>query len=505
MNTTATALKLEQFGLDHHAITLADGSVLEILDVVRVVPAKRLVCQGMWCGQWVYAKLFFGQGAAKYWARDKQGVESLLQANIATPPLLFAGLSQNKQQHVLILQAITPAKNAEVCWSELAQDALARMQLAKKLVLAVAAHHQAGLLQTDLYLKNFLLQAAESANGQSAKLFTLDGDGIRRMPRLFASRAQQHNLATLFSKMDVLDDCHIPELYRLYCEYLGKQSSRQTEAKIWRLTQKIRRQVASGYADKKVFRTCTDVKVVRSAKSFVAVASAFKVEDFAVPTLDGALLDKAANFKNGNTCTVAKASVAGSDVVIKRYNIKNFWHGLNRVWRSSRAAKSWANAYRLMISGILTPAPIALVEERWGCLRRRAYFVSAYVEAPDAQQYFAQAVSLPAKKAVAQNLAALFYKMYLLRFAHGDCKATNIKIVDGAPLLIDLDSMNAYPMHCLATAWFKLQHIKDLKRLMKNWADDAETLAILQEAFVEKYRTNGLYAEDEILIRAKIA
>ena len=505
MNTTATALKLEQFGLEHHAITLADGTVLEILDVVRVVPAKRLVCQGMWCGQWVYAKLFFGQGAAKYWARDKQGVASLQHANIATPPLLFAGLSQDKQQHVLILQAITPAKNAEVCWSELALDAAARLQLAKKLVLEVAAHHQAGLLQTDLYLKNFLLQATTAGDGLGAKVFTLDGDGIRCMPRLFASRAQQQNLATLFSKMDVLDDHHIPELYRLYCERLGKQSSHQAEAKIWRLTQEIRREVASGYADKKVFRTCTEVKVTTSAKSFIAVASAFKVEDFAVQILDGALLDKAANFKNGNTCTVAKASVAGGDVVIKRYNIKNFWHGLNRALRSTRAAKSWANAYRLMISGILTPAPIALVEERWGCLRHRAYFVSAYVEAPDAQQYFAQTVSLQAKKTVAQNLAALFYKMYLLRFAHGDCKATNIKIVDGAPLLIDLDSMNAYPLHWLATAWFKLQHIKDLKRLMKNWADDAETLTLLKQAFAEKYGQNGLCAEDNILIRAKIA
>ena len=505
MNTTVTALKLEQFGINNHVITLADGSVMEILDVVRVVPGKRLVCQGVWDGKWVYAKLFFGRGAEKYWARDKQGVAWLQQANIATPPLLFAGQSQDQQQHVLILQAITPAKNAEVCWSELALDAHARMQLAKKLVLEVAAHHQAGLLQTDLYLKNFLLQATDLTGSHGAKVFTLDGDGIRQMPRWCAVRAQRQNLATLFSKMDVLDDEHIPELYRLYCEFLGRLSSPQAEVDIWQLTQKIRRQVASGYADKKVFRTCTDVKVVSSARSFVAVASAFKVEDFAVSALDAALLDKAANFKNGNTCTVAKASVAGSDVVIKRYNIKNFWHGLNRALRSTRAAKSWANAYRLMISGILTPAPIALVEERWGCFRRRAYFVSAYVEAPDAQQYFAQTLSLPQKKAVAQNLAALFYKMYLLRFAHGDCKATNIKIVGDAPLLIDLDSMTAYPMHRLAGAWFKLQHIKDLKRLMKNWADDAETLALLKEAFVEKYSANSLYGEDNILIRAKIA
>ncbi len=255
MNTTAAVLKLKQFGINNPSITLADGTVLEVLDVVRVVPAKRLVCQGMWCGQLVYAKLFFGQGAAKYLARDKQGIELLLQANIATPSILFAGLSLDHQQHVLILQAITSAKNAEVCWSELALDAPTRIKLAEKLVLEVAAHHQAGLLQTDLYLKNFLLQAVDTTDEQSARIFTLDGDGIRRLPRLFASRKQKQNLATLFSKMDALDDCRIPELYRLYCEHLGKPSSPRAETEIWQLTQRVRRQVVSGYADKKVFRT----------------------------------------------------------------------------------------------------------------------------------------------------------------------------------------------------------------------------------------------------------
>jgi len=505
MNTTVAALKLKQFGINNPSITLADGTVLEVWDVVRVVPAKRLVCQGMWCGQLVYAKLFFGQGAAKYLARDKQGIELLLQANIATPPMLFAGLSLDHQQHVLILQAITSAKNTEVCLSELALDAPVRIKLAEKLVLEVAAHHQAGLLQTDLYLKNFLLQAADTTDEQGARVFTLDGDGIRQLPRLFASRKQKQNLATLFSKMDALDDYRIPELYRLYCKRLGKQSSTLAEAEIWQLTQQVRRQVASGYADKKVFRSCTDVKVTKSFKSFVAVASTFDAKDFAVPTLDGALLDKNANFKNGNTCTVAKARLADGDVVIKRYNIKGFWHGLSRALRMTRAAKSWANAYRLMISGILTPPPVALIEERWGCFRRRAYFVSAYVEAPDALQYFAQSISLQDKKAVAQNLAALFYKMYLLRFAHGDCKATNIKIVGGAPLLIDLDSMQAYSIHWLAAFWFKLQHIKDLKRLMRNWADDAEIQALLKQAFVQKYGEHGLSEQDNILIRAKIA
>jgi len=77
--------------------------------------------------------------------------------------------------------------------------------------------------------------------------------------------------------------------------------------------------------------------------------------------------------------------------------------------------------------------------------------------------------------------------------------------VDSAPMLIDLDSMKAYPMHALAASWFKLQHLKDLKRLMENWADDAEIQALLKEAFVQKYGEHGVSEQDNILIRAKIA
>ncbi len=57
-------------------------------------------------------------------------------------------------------------------------------------------------------------------------------------------------------------------------------------AEVWILTQKIRHQVAKCYADKKVFRTCTDVKVTRSFKYFQAVAADFCVESQALASLD---------------------------------------------------------------------------------------------------------------------------------------------------------------------------------------------------------------------------
>lgn len=491
---TNQLLELSAGGEARFSVELSGAPILLCEKIVRRVPNKRLVCQCVWRGKAVFAKLFLGKHADKYSARDKYGIELLVKAGIATPEILYAGSSTDGSVYVLILDAIGSSQNAEVCWHALRFDASQRLALAKNLVAQVAEHHRAGLIQTDLYFKNFLIQ--------DNRIFTLDGDGIRRLSSIFRERQKLHNLATLFSKMDVLDDRWIPELFDYYCMQMGVASSPFEQAHAWYLAQKIRRKVASGYADKKVFRTCSDVNVTQNSKRFVAVASGFNAKDFSEAFLDSQLEDKNTNLKNGNTCTISKTMIAGAMVVIKRYNIKNFWHGLNRAFRTSRAAKSWANAYRLMISGIATPKPVALIEERLGWFRRRAYFLSEYVDAPDALQYFAGEGD---KEHAAKNLAALFYKLYLLKLSHGDCKASNIKIVEGMPVLIDLDGMKAHSIHWMAERWFKRQHVKDLARLMENWANNAEVTALLKQAFVQQYLAYDIYEEDDILIRAKIA
>jgi len=505
MDTTVGQLDdfLISLGLEGRSINLVDGSRLEVLEVVRLVPEKRIVCRCLWSDSnkgheesKVYAKIFIGREAERYAERDKSGVLLLEKASIHTPKLLLGVDLAAHSGRVLIFDEVIDSVNAEQFYSALLEmeERQQRLNLMSLLVDTLASHHKAQLIQTDLYLKNFLVQ--------NKTIYTLDGDGVRRLSPVFKERQKLHNLATLFSKMDVLDDCWISELYGQYCSQLALVSTPFAEAEIWYLTQKIRRKVASHYADKKVFRICTDVNVRKDFGRYIAVASQFDLADFHLTFLDSALSKKDSNLKNGNTCTIAKVLIKHASVVVKRYNIKNFWHGLNRALRVSRAATSWANAHRLIISGVATPKPVALLEQRFGWFRRRTYFLSEYLDAPDALQYFASDVD---KESAARNLATLFYKLYLLKFSHGDCKATNIKMVDDMPVLIDLDGMKAHSMHWLCDPLFKRQHIKDLKRFMKNWEHDTAVASMLKRAFIQKYNEQYPFEEDPILSRAGFA
>jgi tRNA A-37 threonylcarbamoyl transferase component Bud32 len=166
-------------------------------------------------------------------------------------------------------------------------------------------------------------------------------------------------------------------------------------------------------------------------------------------------------------------------LVIKRYNIKSFWHGVARALRQTRAAASWANAHRLTLLGIATPKPIALIEQRYFGLRGKAYFISEYLEAPDAEMFFEQQQEQATRAHAIHNVVILFYRLYLLKISHGDMKATNMKLLDGLPWLIDLDSMRQHDWDRFALK----AHVQDLKRFMKNWQDEPS----LYNAFIKEF------------------
>jgi len=470
-------------------LLLDNGSMLNNLLIVRRVPNKRLVCRGDWNGQHVYAKIFIGSQAQRYAARDAAGVDCLVRANLETPTLLYSGKLADEAKvassGVLIFAAIVDGMNAEEAWDRSADHE--KLELAKKLVVEVAHHHHAGLMQTDLYLKNFLVEGD--------RIFTLDGDAIKPLPRLFTNRATLGNLAVLLSKFDVL---HIQQwldsLLVVYAEARGWQKPIDVK-RMQALIMRHRHRIVQAYAEKKVFRQCTDIAASRSWRHFLAMSRynlSAPLGQLLRDTPD-TLIDGPSQqiLKNGNTCTVGLAEINARKIVVKRYNIKSFWHLLGRVWRPSRAAASWSNAHRLIMHGIATAKPIALMEQRIGPLRGKAYFLAEYIESVNLADLMQDSLlSQAQKQSVCQAIAELMYKLSLLQIVHGDMKASNIHIENSRPVLIDLDSLQEY--RC--KAWFAKGHVRDLKRLIKNWDAQPEIRQWLIAALQKVYGDHPLLA-----------
>lgn len=465
------------------SVSLSDGSVLDLQTAVRVVPKKRVVAQGEWHHKTVYAKLFLGELAQRYARRDAKGVRALQANAIKTPELLFEGQVAQAAEcdiEVLIFTAHTTAENAETLYVR--ANAVLKKVLAIKLVKAVAQLHQAQLLQTDLYFKNFLIDQGE--------VLTIDGDGIRQYATL-TNRQKQDNLAIFLSKIDALDlQAWLPELIKAY--QAVTQTSVIDSTALLALANKYRIRAASQYADKKVFRECTDIQCVQDQHRFVAIARDYV--DMPIP--DGeAEYDAAVNggqwLKKGNTCSVVFAQIAPLPVVIKRYNIKSLKHALARFWRPSRASDSWSNAHRLLNLGLSTPQPIALFETRFlKVFRGKAFFVSRYLDAPDIEAFFSQTNDAGLRSEAIKQVVKLFMRLQVLKLSHGDMKATNIKMLaDGKPVLIDLDSMRQHQYAFFA----KKAHVRDIKRFMQNW----QAQPALYNAFLKNFKV--LYQDHALL------
>jgi len=230
---------------------------------------------------------------------------------------------------------------------------------------------------------------------------------------------------------------------------------------------------------KKIYHECPNYVCQRSWHQYIVYSRELQKQDI-LPLLEDpdTFMANGRMLKNGNTCTLSLVNVGGLGLVVKRYNIKNAWHALKRCLRPSRAWKSWKNAHRLALLGIPTPRPMALVENRWGPLRSKAYFITEYIEAITLDNL------LGSGKVEENNridLIEQFVEMLQLfvdaSLSHGDFKATNFLVDAGQILITDLDAMREHRYKWPFRRAFK----KDCKRFMKNWINLPEVEKTFQE------------------------
>ncbi len=427
-------------------IALAEGEMLEFRRLLRLLPGKRLAGEAFWQGRPVFAKLFVADGARRHGERERDGLQALLDAGLPTPAMLEAGPLAGGG-YVVLSEFLAGG----VALDERPLSAVGFDTLLPALAL-LGRLHAAGLIHPDLHPGNFM--------HHGERLLLIDGDGVRPA----ASDADLlGNLALLLSQLPPDWDERRPALLEAY--------GRAVEPAALEAAVRVARQRRLRHFLAKTLRNCTEFAVDRSIRHFSVVLRE-KAEQLA-PLLadpDGATLAGHC-LKDGGTCTVALAEILAESpagkVVIKRYNRKGWGHALSRAWRPSRAWHSWLAGHRLAFYGIATPRPLAMIEERLGPLRGRAFLVNAYCPGgnlldtlrPDCEPS-------PTQQAA---IVRLFRLLAELQITHGDLKATNLLWHDDEVVLIDLDAMTCHrSAKAFARAWRR-----DRGRLLRNWPVDS--------------------------------
>lgn len=439
-----------------------NGSVvnLTVKKILRLLPAKRIVAVAEADGRDYLIKIFVGRSSHRYMRREVSGVHAIEDSGVLTPSLEWQARLRSKGGYVLAFEYIEGAHNLSGILEEAANEA-EQARLIGKVIPVLASLHEGGVVQNDIHPENFLFH--------EDRIYTIDGGDVSRHWSYPVGETRSlNNLALFFAQFSASHDHLIPELLERYRQVRAWTDHPGREKRLVYLINRFRNQRKNDYI-KKALRECTQFAAGRSLDRFwVCDRTSYSDEMAALISNPDAAMAEGKLLKNGNTATVALVNGPTGPLVIKRYNIKSFAHRLSRMFRRSRAWISWINAHRLEFLGISTVKPVALIEERIGPLRGRAYFISEYVEGPDA-------TVLPEREDPSEDIVAIVTLIKSLSAAgvtHGDLKASNFLLGQGGAVIIDLDSMREHQdpveKHKAET--------RDLARFMKNWESSPQVV-----------------------------
>lgn len=440
------------------SITTEQGNaVLKIDTLLRVVPGKRLVALTTWQDRTVIVKIFI---SSNRWKRallkEITGINTLRQARLPTPSLLLQTSTADSKAGVLITEYLHNGASLATLFAE-AKTEEARAAVLEMGVKVVADCHMAGLWQDDIHLDNFMLSAGV--------VYVLDGADIKTKGKILNTLTRLKNFARFLAQFPVEQDEHWPlllELYRLKAPELKVDDTTE----FGEMLREARSKRLNAF-ERKLNRSTTANRCEQGSNFFYVYDRSIhcaELEHFL--TDPDSFIDNHKLLKNGNSSTVAIVQIDERNYVLKRYNIKNFWHGLSRAFRPSRAHNSWRNASMLEMLGVATAHPYLYLEERllW-VFRRRAYFLCEYLDEKDLGTAWENN-----ELEIAENdMVALFRKLFQVlrdyRISHGDMKSTNFLLCNGRLHVLDLDAMQR-------SRWktqFLERFSKDLKRFQQNW------------------------------------
>lgn len=179
------------------------------------------------------------------------------------------------------------------------------------------------------------------------------------------------------------------------------------------------------------------------------------------------LKDSGEIIKNELGHLIVKVKIHNTNFYIKKYRIKNLFHGLSRILKKTRAYNSWIAIQWMNAVGIKTVNPVSFYEEQGFFGYRTSFLVTEEIEGKRLDEALESDVD---GDLLVSRIEALFKRMNWIKFSHGDAKSSNFFYDKERLVIFDLDSSRKRYTNFL----YRRAVLRDKKRIMKSLQDHKE-------------------------------
>jgi len=429
---------------------------IECSQILRLLPKKRLTAVTNFNNEEVIIKMFFSPLKARIaFLRECNVYQKLEKFSILTPKVLLYGKIGTifNAVYFFILQKLNCDFNEQNC------------DYALNVVSVLANMHKSNIYANDPHLGNFI----KTKNG----VYIIDASNIFfKKNRTLLMKVGIKNLVKFIAYINPYDRQYanmMRDSYMLHANNNGnKNYFKFFNAYYGKFCNYLKNKKV-----KKIFRSSTNMVAKNFYNRKFIYQRKYDNNEFKnlLNNIDG-FIAAGEILKSGRTTTVAKINFDNNIFVVKRYNNRNFFHCLKKIFKRSRAATCWTNAHTLLFFNIKTPNPIAIIEKKFFYLKYKSYYLTEFILAPTLDVFLKTEIDYNIKLATAKKAIKILFRLKELHIKHGDMKANNFLIYNNDIYLIDLDSMRAQKKF-----FYNLSNrfVKDKARLLKNWQDDIDT------------------------------
>lgn len=323
--------------------------------ILRRIQGRRTVFDGICADRAVIVKRFedvFGPFRCR---RERRGLERLAERGLAVPKVLLAGKDADGHA-VLVIEKIDGAADVRT-----ALNAAASEDAAKAILIAlfryVARMHQAGVIQKDLHLGNFLVSGSD--------IYAIDPAWMRFRKQPVSKGESMRQLAVLLAGLERRSPAWRTELLEAYCEVRGLTCTPEMLDTVRRLAAAYQHKRLP-HALQKTLRNCTAF-VVLQRRDCRAVFSRQAFSGHQAEELIGAI--EAMGTSKNQTHTV---TLEGRPFEASLFCAGGLRQKLQSRFFGSPARRQWLIEWRAHYLGQDTRPPIALIEWRRGLLGERS-------------------------------------------------------------------------------------------------------------------------------------